>query len=407
MGSKNIGKTAGVNLDGLDALAGFGDMSFESLISGQAAQTDTAPAPAGVPLMVKLDDIEEDPHQLRKRFNLDEMRASIRENLAAGRPPFRVPLIVKPHPDPEKRKQGKYKLGDGARRRRSGKLEGVEEAPVIVDENFDDFDQVVVNLQRDGNTPLEIADFIAQKLKENYKKGDIAKRLGMSGGWLSKHVALIGIPDSIRLAYDENRINDVEAMYLLTTNYEAYADQVDELCIGGTELITKQVVTAALDSWMNPAPSAPSTESQAPAAADTEPRTEAETAAQAPDESPVAGGGGAGTDATVTAGSGTFESGAESASHAAGLAEQPPALAPSASASVPASPSPSSEPRPANNSGKLRKAIVQIRHDERPGRLLLDRRAPVGLAWIKYDDDGAEVEIEIGTATLVGIVEGA
>jgi ParB family chromosome partitioning protein len=397
MSEKNTSKSGGVNLDGLDALdalAGFGEMSIGALIDGPAAQPTPPAAPAGVPLMAKLADIEEDARQIRKRFNLDEMRASIRENIATGRPPYKVPLIVKPHPT----KPGKWKLCDGARRLRSGRLENVGEAPIVVDENFDDFDQVVVNLQRDGNTAAEIADFIEMKLTEGFKKGEIAKRLGMSAGWLSKHVALIGMPESIRLAYDEERLNDVEAMYLLTTNYQDHADAIDELCINGTELISKYTVMALLGAWKNPAVSEV-------AAAD--PPAAAAAGADAGMLDAAAAGAANDTNAGQNLQEGpaamTGAAGAGEARH--DQAGQRPAPG---GAEVPEAPAAStSTPKPPAEPGKLRKAIVQIRHDKRPGRLLLDRRAPVGLAWIKYDDDGAEVEIEISTASLVGIVEGA
>lgn len=428
MSDKNTSKSSGVDLGGLDALQEFGAVQYSALMGGPAAQpaapaAPAAPAPNGEPMMVKLADIEEDPHQLRKRFNLDEMRASIRENKAAGRPPFRVPLIVKPHPD----KPGKWKLGDGARRLRSGRLEEVEEAPVIVDENFDDFDQVVVNLQRDGNTPAEIADFIKAKLKEGYSKGEIAKRLGMSAGWLSKHVALIKMPESVRLAYDEERLNDVEAMYLLTTNYQDHADAIDELCINGTELISKYTVMALLETWKNPAaPEAPAADpaAAAPAANDA---GGAGVELQGDDEAAAGSASDAGTNAdalgATAAGAANdaeagvdLQAGAAAASGAAGAGEAHGGgqagerTASTGAAQLPQAPAASTStptPKPPADPGKLRKAIVQIRHDERPGRLLLDRRAPAGLAWIKYDDDGAEVEIEIGTAALVGIVEGA
>lgn len=54
-----------------------------------------AAKPTGEPMTVKTADIEEDAHRIRKRFKLDDMRASIRENVTAGRPPIKTPPIVK------------------------------------------------------------------------------------------------------------------------------------------------------------------------------------------------------------------------------------------------------------------------------------------------------------------------
>ncbi|HHV7438213.1 TPA: transcriptional repressor KorB C-terminal beta-barrel domain-containing protein, partial [Escherichia coli] len=57
-------------------------------------------------------------------------------------------------------------------------------------------------------------------------------------------------------------------------------------------------------------------------------------------------------------------------------------------------------------SDKIKKAIVQIKYDERPARLLTNRRASYGFGWIKYDDDGSEDEIDLKDVSVVAIVEG-
>lgn len=396
MATKNASKP--VNLGALDALEGFSDINFGGLIAdseAQGAANLAAAAPTGEAKMVKRSDIVEDERQIRKRFNLDDMRASIRENVAAGRPPIKTPLIVKPHPTIP----GKYKLGDGARRLRSAALEDVDELPIVVDENFDDFDQVSVNLQRDGNTPVEIADFIAQKLEEGFSKGAIAARLGQAKSWVSKHVKLIGMPSSIRSAYDEFRINDVEAMYLLVNAYADFPAEVDSLCATGTETISKYTVMDLLDGLKNPVqvhPAADVSPNAAPVGHDA--------AAPSTDNA------GAANDPVVEA-SGIQH---DQVDQRPAVGDEPvrppqPVLAPAPKPNTMPEAKPDSKPeaKPEADPGKLRKAIVQIQHDERPARLLLDRRAAVGLAWIKYDDDGAEVEIDIGSARLVAIVDGA
>lgn len=56
---------------------------------------------------------------------------------------------------------------------------------------------------------------------------------------------------------------------------------------------------------------------------------------------------------------------------------------------------------------KLKKAIVQVQHDERPARLILNKRPPaIGFAWLKYDDDGEEFEADLSKVTLIALVEG-
>ena len=57
---------------------------------------------------------------------------------------------------------------------------------------------------------------------------------------------------------------------------------------------------------------------------------------------------------------------------------------------------------------KLVKAIMLIKHDDRPGRLALHKRPTTeGLAWIKYDDDGQEIETDLADLDLVALIDGA
>nr|QSM61664.1 Transcriptional repressor protein KorB [Escherichia coli] len=56
---------------------------------------------------------------------------------------------------------------------------------------------------------------------------------------------------------------------------------------------------------------------------------------------------------------------------------------------------------------KLKKAIVQVEHDGRPARLILNRRPPAeGYAWLKYEDDGQEFEADLAKVQLVALLEG-
>lgn len=59
------------------------------------------------------------------------------------------------------------------------------------------------------------------------------------------------------------------------------------------------------------------------------------------------------------------------------------------------------------NLDKLKKTIVQVRHDDRPARLLLNRRPPAaGYALLKYEDDGQEFMADLSQVQLVALVEG-
>ena len=47
---------------------------------------------------------------------------------------------------------------------------------------------------------------------------------------------------------------------------------------------------------------------------------------------------------------------------------------------------------------------MQVRHDERAARLLLERHAPYGLGWIQYED-GQETEVRLNTLSLVALTQ--
>ena len=55
----------------------------------------------------------------------------------------------------------------------------------------------------------------------------------------------------------------------------------------------------------------------------------------------------------------------------------------------------------------LRRCRSQVQHNERPARLILNRRPPAeGFAWLKYEDDGQEFEANLSSVTLVALLEG-
>ena len=387
---------AGAGSVDLSGLADF-DMSFGTLIEGgEHPQAAVVKESDGSPLMLKIADIEEDPNQPRTEFDLTDLRASIKANIEAGRKPIKTPISVKAHPET----YGKWILNDGARRFRSAVAEGLTEIPAFIDTEHDSYDQVLVNINREGHSPMEIAFFIQRQEAKGDRKGVIAKRLGKSAGWVSKHAALLEMAPSVKKAYDDGRCRDVEALYMLVKNFETYPDEIDGLCNDGTQVISKYTVASLLDSLKKPAePAKP----KPPIVSD---NSNAGPGAgfDNPDAGAGAGGGGnpAGTEgATAEAVSGSSTSGVTDAKQPGSDEGDEKDGKPEGSSNAGDGGGKNIDPE------KIRKAIVQVRHDERPARLMLDRRAAAGLAWIKYEDDGHEVEIDIGTASLVAIVEGA
>ena len=59
------------------------------------------------------------------------------------------------------------------------------------------------------------------------------------------------------------------------------------------------------------------------------------------------------------------------------------------------------------DSGWLKRAIVQVEYKSRPARLILNRRPPAeGYAWLKFEDDGTELEASLADMKLIALLEG-
>jgi ParB/RepB/Spo0J family partition protein len=181
--------TTPLNLDALDA---FTDLDR----AGEA----------GKPLLLDIDTVHEDPDQPRKAFDpaaLSELTESIR---VSG---VKSPVSVRPHPTIA----GHYLLNFGARRLRASRAAGLSKIPAFIDEAHTDFEQVVENLQRDGLTPMEMALFIHAKVQSGSKKGEIARRLGISNAAVSKYLVLVEGPEEIEALYSSARCQSPDTLY--------------------------------------------------------------------------------------------------------------------------------------------------------------------------------------------------
>ncbi len=191
-----------INLDALDGLDAF----------------DAVPQ-AGRPLMLSLDLVHEDPNQPRKTFD-DAKQLELVASVAEGG--VRVPVSVRPHPHVS----GHYVLNFGARRRRAALSAGLATIPALIDERFDDFDQVIENVQRAELTPMEMALFVSDKLASGLKAAEIARRLGMGRAAIAKYSALIGAPPEIEAVYTSGRSTSPDTIYELRSVFNRHPGAV-------------------------------------------------------------------------------------------------------------------------------------------------------------------------------------
>lgn len=316
---------------------------------GDLAGLLKSPTPAangaadGTPLMMDCSVIHEDPHQPRRADNPGFTHESIAELASTiGPKGIKTPISVRQHPD----LPGHFYINHGHRRYRATVFKGLTTIPAFVDNDYSETDQVIENLQRNELTAREIADYIGREIAAGKKKADIAKALGKSAPFVSQHVALLDLPEPLATVFSSGRCRDVTVINELLKAHKANADAVAEWLNDENMEITRGSVSLLrefIDAKKSGADGAPPDSDSKGAAGD--------------------GDGGEGED----------------------------------------SPAKQKKADPT----KLKKAIVQVKLDDRPARLLTDRRpSALGLAWFKYDDDGAEVEADVGKAVITALVEG-
>lgn len=326
-------------------LASIGDLS--ALMDAPAADS----AGLGAPREFDVDLIDEDPNQPRLEDNpgfRPEVIAEIGETIKARG--VKQPISLRDNPD----SPGRYLINDGARRYRASKWAGKKTIPGFIDNDFVSDDQVVANIQREGHTPRELAKLIAQRLASGMKKSEIAKRWGKSAAYITQHAALLDLPPVIEAAFDSGRITDVTLINELVTAHKKAPEEVAEWLEDDSQEVTRGTVKL-LREYLDDKGQDSKGESLAE---------------QALREARERNGGG--------------DEPPETEGEQGGRKDAPEA-----------------------DPTKLKKAIVQVEHDGRLARLTLNKRpSSAGLAWMKYEDDGAEFEAVLSDVKLVQLLEG-
>ena len=315
--------------------------------------SDLLNAPAGPsggagPMLLQMDLIDEDPNQPRHEDSPGFSPESLGELAETIRlRGVKTPISVRENQDVP----GRYLINHGARRFRASRLAGKTIIPGFIDNDYNEADQVIENLQRNDLTAREIADYIGRELAKGAKKGEIAKAIGKSPAFVTQHVTLLDLPEAIAKAFNSGRCRDVTVINEMVTAHKKNSLEVADWLADEDQEITRGSVKLLRDFL------------------DEKRRHEEE------QQEDAAGQAGADADGDVDP-----------------VGDKPDATKKGAK---PADPD------------KLKKAIIQVKHDDRPARLLLSRRPPAeGFAWLKYEDDGHEFEANLAQVQLVAVLEG-
>jgi ParB family chromosome partitioning protein len=190
------------------------DLSFTTL--ADIAQSGGG----GRPIEIPLSDIIEDPDQPRRIFDESELK-----DLAASIKARGVLQAISVRP---KNAEGKHVIIFGARRYRASKLAGQTSIRAVVEEHdaSEPYLQLIENIQRDDLKPVEIAAFVAGRLKAGDRASDIAERLGKPKDWVSRFAAVTKMPDFLRTKLETSPIR---AIYELYQGWREHPDAVERL----------------------------------------------------------------------------------------------------------------------------------------------------------------------------------
>ena len=188
-----------------------------ALLPGEAA---TAP----------LNAFEEDPDQPRTEFEgavFDELVEDIRQH------GILQPIVV------VRTAAGVLRIRFGARRFRAAKRLDLQSVPYVLSTDsrqWDDYAQVSENEKRKSLEPLELATFIAKRVKLGDTKTLIAQRLGISSTAVTFLLALINAPTPILDLYTTGRCRTLQYLYRLSRLHALNAQAVEARLAEGGEV---------------------------------------------------------------------------------------------------------------------------------------------------------------------------
>lgn len=236
---------------------------------------------------------------------------------------------------------GRYIINHGARRYRASHLAGKDTIPGFIDNDYNEADQVVENLQRNALTAREIANFVGREMAKGFKNREIAQRISKSPAFVTQHATLLDLPDPIADAFNAGRVRDVTTINELVLLYKKMPREIRSWLDDPTQEVTR-VAVKLLRRFL---------ESRH------QDRSEFE-------DSQIIGKWG-GTQLAM--------------------------------------------PRQTNSAPSvemlnLKNVVLQVKHHLRTARLLLNRRVTdERFAWLKYEDDGEELEVELAELQLLAL----
>ncbi|UPK31498.1 ParB/RepB/Spo0J family partition protein [Bradyrhizobium sp. 195] len=192
------------------------DLSFKQLID--AAEDGAA---IGQPTCVSINSIDEDPDQPRRSFDEQKLEELAESVLQHG---VLQPIVLR-----QATEEGRYVIVMGARRYRAAKRAGLREIPAFIRAigPADRYAQMIENIQRDDLNAPEIAAFIANRLELGDSQADISRKLGKPRDWVSRYASVQSMPEFLR---SKLAGSSIRAVYELFQAWREQPNAIETLC---------------------------------------------------------------------------------------------------------------------------------------------------------------------------------
>ena len=202
----------------------------ESALSLDALSAD------GLPLLLPVDSLEEDPGNPRTEFPDEEIAELARDIALRG---ILQPIVARPAGE-----AGRYRVLFGAKRLRAARKAGLQVVPVVIGSPAHDaYAQVAENQKRHGLTPLDLARFMRSRVDAGESNAEIARRLGMDLTSVAHHLALLTLPPELDEAFRSGRCTSPRTLYELAKLQKTKPEQVKAI-VGREGEITRGAVAA-------------------------------------------------------------------------------------------------------------------------------------------------------------------
>ena len=192
--------------------------------------------------------IQPDPNQPRKEFEesaLNELAESIRE--------FGLiqPIAVRSNTE-----HNGYRIISGERRFRAAKAAGLSKIKAVVMDNVKEenigYLQMAENIKRSDLTVVEIAEFVCSRIDLGEKQTDIADKLGLDKGQISKYSAWKEMPESLKEAVKTKKLGSIQAAHALFKTWEEHPKETEEFLESKERISTSEAKKFDPKSWYVP-----------------------------------------------------------------------------------------------------------------------------------------------------------